>query len=91
MPEMYLFFLWWSSVLWHLAGKSFEERNQVRAILSGKVERLDLLVEIRIRVAAAGVEIDDIFKGLQAAVVHIRASQGDVAQRRRFELTFVGF
>ena len=91
MPDIYLFFPWRSSVLGHIAGKSLEKRNQVRAILSGKVQRLDLLVEIWVGVAASGVKIDDILKRLEAAVVHIGASQGNIAQGWRLELAFVGF
>ena len=56
----YLFFPGRSSVLGHLAGQRLEERDQVRAVLGGKVERLDVLVEIGIGVAASDVEIDHI-------------------------------
>ena len=51
----------------------------------GQVELLDVLVERRVRVAPLVVVLDDLFQGLQAAVVHVRCGLLDVAHRRRLE------
>jgi hypothetical protein len=76
---IYLFFPWRSSVLGHLAGQSVEELDQILTVLSGKVERLDVLIEIWIGVAASGVKVYYVIECLKAAVMHVRCAKPDIA------------
>ena len=89
MFYLHLFFPRWSRIPWHFASKSLEERNQICAVLCGKVEGLYVLVEIGIGVAASSVEINHVMEGFQAAVMHVRGAQGDVAQGGCLELSLV--
>ena len=75
-----------SGVLGHVAGQRLEKLDQIRAVLGRKVERLDLLIQIWIGVAASGVKIDHVLERLQAAVMHVGRGERDIAQGRRLEL-----
>ena len=54
--------------------------DQILAVLSGKVERFHVLIEIGIGVAASGIKIDHIMERLQAAIVHVRCAERNIAQ-----------
>src|SRR5579885_138882 len=70
----------------HLPGQRFQEGHQVRPLPRGqKVQRVDLFVPPRARCTAAHVELHHVGQRLQAAVMHVRRRQRDVAQRGRFE------
>ena len=74
----------------HFARERLQKGYQVGALLPAQeVERVDFLVEVRVGVAAADVEVHHVFERLQAGVMHVRSSLGDVAQRRRLESALV--
>ena len=60
----------------------FEKRDQILLFLLGKAQWMKFLVQVQIGPASAIVEFDDVQQGLRAAIVKIRGSQGDVAERR---------
>ena len=49
----------------------------------------DFRVEIEIRAATIGIEIDDVFQRSDAAVVHVRRGACDLAKRGRFEAAVI--
>src|SRR5712692_3596531 len=71
--------------------KRFEERHEVFLVLRGQVQGNDRLVQTWILIAAAIVKIDDVFQRGQAAVVHVRGRERDVAKRGRLESAAVRF
>src|SRR4029079_9344062 len=89
---------WAAYLLWKSArgalGKGtcaalLHEFDQVLLVLNRKVELFDLLAQVRIGMAPLGVPFDDFFERGDAAVVHVRSRQGDIANRRRLERSAV--
>src|SRR5262249_40208282 len=73
-------------------GQRFQKRHQIRLLSIGHwlavhAYGCDIGIELRIvwEVPAPTIEIDHLFQDSHAAIMHIRACQFDVAQRRGFE------
>ena len=58
-------------------------------LFNAEVARPDFGVEVWIRAAAFGVELNHIFKRRQTSVMHIRRRASDLAQSRRLECAVV--
>src|SRR3954469_22159077 len=71
-------------------GEAFEKRDEVLALVGRDWEALDARALQRALHAAARIVVDRRVQCLDAAVVHVRRSDGDVAQRRRAEAPHVG-
>src|SRR5689334_814559 len=69
-----------------LVGERAEERDQIRLLLSGQLERVDRRVGVGMAFASLRVVLDHGLQGLERAVVHVRRCDGDVAQARDLEL-----
>src|ERR1700679_1220658 len=87
---IFLFLSRWPGILWHLAVQRFEKRDQICPVMGRQLQRLHLLIQVRIGVAASNVEIDHILKCLEAAVVHVRSGKRHIAQGRSLELSSIG-
>ena len=59
-----------------------QKRDKTDFFLLVQVERPQYWVLIRIWLSARIVKCDDVLKCTQASIMHIRAGDGDVAQRR---------
>jgi hypothetical protein len=67
--------------------QAVQERQQIRALRRGKLERTNAGVLPWIFVAAAHVVIQDRIETGEAAVVHVGGGAGDVSHGGRFERT----
>ena len=56
-----------------------------------EIQWSDVWVQVGILDAATIVELDDVAKRLDAAVMHVGCSQRDTTQGGRFELAGIGF
>src|SRR5262245_16697777 len=67
------------------AGERLQKGDKVLLFLGAQSQRGDGTVQVRVLVAAAIVIIDDFLQSRQAAAVHIRGRESDIAQRWRLE------
>src|SRR5262245_59107117 len=76
---------WQGRSLERRAGERPEIRDESQTLVRRQSQRANLRIEVRIRLPAAIVELDDRLERRETAIVHIRRRDRDVPQARGLE------
>src|SRR5579871_2722541 len=72
----------------YVSGQGSQECHERTFLLRAEIASPNFRVKVRIWTSALRIELDDILKRRDAAIVHVRSSSGHLAERRCFEVSF---
>src|SRR5258708_39938443 len=70
-------------------GKRLQKFQQVGALLFGQLQRMDQWVLVGVGIAAPHIKVNHVFQRFQAAVMHVRRRQSNIAETGGLESAFI--